>query len=64
MKRTRRRSTMERRAIVTWSEEDAYTSWRQVYCYLNKAGAVAWIKSRTHRRARREAKKALRAGEE
>lgn len=64
MKKTRRRSTMERRPIVTWSEEDAYTGWRKVYCYLGKAGAVAWIKSRTHRRERREAKKALRAGEE
>jgi hypothetical protein len=55
---------MERRPIVTWSEEDAYTGWRKVYCYLGKAGAVAWIKTRTHRRERREAKKALRAGEE
>jgi hypothetical protein len=35
---------MGRRAIDSWDEEDAYTSWRQMYYYLAKAGAVKFIK--------------------
>lgn len=48
-----------KRRIVTWDEEDAYTSWRKYYCYLSKAGAVKAIKKRTHRRERREGKKEI-----
>ncbi|MGZ4659651.1 MAG: hypothetical protein ACXVYB_00060 [Arthrobacter sp.] len=59
-KRGRRRSAMGRRAIRGWDEEDAYTSWRKFYCYLQRAGAVAYIKGRTHRRERREARDAIR----
>ena len=55
--------SMGRRAIVSWDEDDAYTSWRQVYCYLAKAGAVKYIKRKTHRRERREAKRAIRNGD-
>lgn len=55
---------MGRQAIVSWDEEDAYTSWRKAYCYLAKAGAVRYIKTRTHRRVRREAKRAIRRGED
>lgn len=47
---------MRRRAIVTAEEQDAYTSWRKAYCYLQRAGAVKEIKRRTHRRERREGK--------
>lgn len=56
--------SMGRRQIKSWDEDDAYTSWRQVYCYLNKAGAVKYIKRKTHRRERREAKRAIRNGDE
>lgn len=55
---------MGRRAIVSWDEDDAYTSWRQAYCYLAKAGAVKYIKRKTHRRERREAKQAIRRGDD
>ena len=55
--------SMGRRAIVSWDEDDAYTSWRHVYCYLAKAGAVKFIKRKTHRRERREAKLAIRNGD-
>ena len=55
--------SMGRRAIVGWDEDDAYTSWRHVYCYLAKAGAVKFIKTKTHRRERREAKRAIRNGD-
>jgi hypothetical protein len=55
---------MGRRAIVGWDEEDAYTAWRHLLCYLdNRAGAVKYIKRKTHRRERREAKRAIRNGE-
>jgi hypothetical protein len=52
---------MGRRPIVHWDEEDAYTPWRKVYCYLQKAGAVKFTKRRTHRRERREAKRQIRS---
>jgi hypothetical protein len=55
---------MGRRAIVSWDEDDAYTSWRQAYCYLAKAGAVKYIKRKTHRRERREAKQAIRRADD
>jgi len=51
---------MGRQAIVGWAEEDAYTSWRKFYCYLQRAGAVKAIKRATHRRIRREAKTEIR----
>lgn len=56
--------SMGRRAIVSWDEEDAYTGWRKVLCYLDKAGAVKYIKRKTHRRERREAKQAIRRGDD
>lgn len=55
--------SMGRRQIVWWDEDDAYTSWRKFYCYLQKAGAVRYIKTKTHRRERREAKQAIRNGD-
>ena len=56
--------SMGRRAIVGWDEEDAYTGWRKLLCYLdNRAGAVKYIKRKTHRRERREAKQAIRRGD-
>lgn len=50
---------MGRRRIAGWDEEDAYTGWRKYYCYLDKAGAVRYIKRKTHRRERREAKRQI-----
>ena len=43
-----------RRRIVTASEQDAYTSWRRAYCYLQRPGVVKKIKRMTHKRERRE----------
>ena len=54
---------MGRRPCVSWDEQDAYTGWRKVLCYLDKAGAVKYIKRKTHRRERREAKRAIRNGD-
>ena len=55
-----RRPSMGRQAIVTWAEDDAYTSWRKFYCYLHRAGVVKSIKRDTHRRLRREGKAEIR----
>lgn len=44
------------RRIVTAEEQDAYTGWRRLYCYTQRAGVVKAIKTRTHRRERREAR--------
>lgn len=49
---------MGRRPIRTWAEEDAYTPWRRLYCYLARPGAVKSIKRTTHKRERREWKRA------
>jgi len=54
---------MTRRPIVTWEEQDAYTGWRRVLCYLKRPGAVKAIKRRTHKRERREAKREISAWE-
>lgn len=55
--------SMGRRQSVDWDEADAYTGWRHVLCYLQRAGAVKRVKRRTHRRERREAKRAIRSGD-
>ena len=44
---------MERRAIVSWDEEDAYTKWRKYYIW--KPGVLKKIKRVTHKRERRGA---------
>ena len=41
------------RRIVTWEEQDAYTSWRRVMAW--RPGTLKGIKRRTHQRERREA---------
>lgn len=54
------RPSMGRRRITGWDEEDAYTSWRRFYCYLQRPGAVRYIKRKTHKRERREARAEIR----
>lgn len=49
------------RRIVNWDEQDAYTPWRKLYCYLQRPGAVKFVKRRTHRRERREARDEIRS---
>ena len=48
------------RRIVTWDEQDAYTRWRKLYCYLQRPGVVKSIKRATHRRERREGRAEIR----
>jgi hypothetical protein len=45
------------RPITGWAEQDAYTKWRRMYCYLQRAGSVKGIKRMTHRRERRAGKR-------
>ena len=47
---------MEPRRIISNEEQDCYTRWRRLYCWTQRAGAVKAVKTRTHRRERREGK--------
>lgn len=47
------------RRIVTGEEQDAYTRWRKLLCWTQRAGAVKAVKTRTHRRERREGKQEI-----
>lgn len=60
MKRDKRQSQMGRRQMFTGDEFNAYTSWRKVYCYLQRAGVVKKIKRMTHKRERREGQREIR----
>jgi hypothetical protein len=42
------------------AETDAFTGWRHLYCYLQKAGTRAEIKRGARRRERRQAKNEIR----
>ena len=55
-----RSSAMGRRAIVTGSEQDAYTRWRKWLCYTHRPGVVKAIKRSTHKRERREGRTEIR----
>jgi hypothetical protein len=49
------------RPIKGWDEQDAYTAWRHLLCYMGRAGAVKKVKRRTHKRERREGQAEARA---
>lgn len=49
-------SNHQKRVGKTADEFDAYSKWRHIIGGLQKAGAVKWIKTQTHRRERREAR--------
>lgn len=49
-----------KRRIVTSGEQDLYTGWRRIYCYLqNHNKARRKIKRATHRRERKELRRDL-----
>ncbi|AYN58524.1 hypothetical protein HOU70_gp43 [Arthrobacter phage Liebe] len=54
------RRSMGRRPVVTWEEQDVYTSWRRVLAYVQRPGVVRAVKRRTHKRERREARADIR----
>jgi len=56
--------SMGRRRIVNGDEQDAYTRWRRMYCYLQRPGVVKTIKRSTHKRERKDAKTLIKAGEQ
>lgn len=47
------------RQIKGWSEQDAYTKWRRVLCYLQRPGVVKKIKRDTHKRERQQARREI-----
>lgn len=53
---------MGRRPVIGYDEQDVYTGWRRLYCYTRKAGVVAYVKRKTHKRERREARQEIRKG--
>lgn len=38
-------------------EQDAFTGWRKVLCYIQRAGVRKSIKARSHRKDRRKARR-------
>jgi len=52
-----------RRQIKGFAEEDAFTSWRHVLCYMTRPGVRKAVKRRANRRERREAKREIRKEE-
>lgn len=51
------------RRIEGGGEEDAFTGWRHLYCYLQRPGVRKAIKRRANRRDRRRAKREIQRGE-
>lgn len=48
------------RAVRGDDEQDAYTGWRRVLSWTQRAGAVKAVKRRTHKRERREGRREAR----
>ena len=46
--------------IKGFDEEDAFTGWRHLLCYLQKPGAKSYIKRKARRRERHQAKAQIR----
>lgn len=47
------RSSMGRRPIRGWAQQDAFTAWRKVLCYMTRPGVRASIKAAANRHERR-----------
>lgn len=45
------------RPVETGEEQDAFTGWRSVLCYMQRAGTVKAVKRRYHRKERRWGKR-------
>ena len=54
---------MRKRATRGGAEVDVFTSWRRLYCYLQRAGAASKVKKGARQRERRDAKTRIRRGE-
>lgn len=50
---------MGRRPIVDYDEETVYTGWRRAYCWTQRPGTCKGVKTKTHRRERREARREI-----
>lgn len=56
-----RPSSMGRRRIAGWEEQDVHTGWRRLYTTFNRAGQSSAAKRRTRRRERRLGERETRA---
>lgn len=55
---------MRKRATLSAAEADAFTGWKNVLCYVQRAGVKAKIKRGARQRERREGKNRIRRGED
>jgi hypothetical protein len=51
------------RRISSMAEEDAFTRWRHVLAYVQRAGVRSAVKRRARQRERRDGKKEARCGQ-
>lgn len=54
---------MGRRRVRDMAEEDAFTGWRRVLCYVQRPGVRSAVKRRARRRERHETRHAIRRDE-
>lgn len=52
--------SMGKRRAVTWFEQDAFSPWRDVLVYMQRAGTVRKAKRQANRRDRRQTRQELR----
>jgi len=55
-------ASMGRRPVRDMAEQDAFTGWRRVLCYMQRPGVRSGIKQSARRRERREARREIRDG--
>lgn len=48
-----------RRTAKQWEEQDAFTAWRRVLCYMDRSGVAKSVKARHNRRNRRQVREQL-----
>lgn len=51
--------SIHRRPSKDGDEQDAFTGWRHVLCYLDRAGKAKAVKQRHNRRTRRQVREQL-----
>lgn len=52
----------KRRLKLSGAEQDAFTTWRRLYCYLSRTGVIGEIKRDYRRRERNRARQDIREG--
>lgn len=53
------RESINRRPAKDGDEQDVFTGWRHVLCYLDRAGKAKQVKARHNRRERRQVRQQI-----